>query len=76
MRTLAIAKRYAVPGSNLADFIQLETASNLLATGSAAEAERCLMSIMDMILEMTDPITLSSAVVYAACCTLLCKADI
>ena len=76
LRTLTKAKRYAVPGSNIAHFIQLETASNLLATGSAAEAERCLRSVMDVILEMTDPITLSSAVLYAACCTLLCTADI
>ena len=76
LRTLAKAKRYAVPGSSMAHFIELETASNLLATGSAAEAEQCLMSVMDVILDMTDPITRSSAVLYAACCTLLCKTDI
>ena len=76
LRTLAIAKRHAAPDSNLAHFIKLETAANLLDIDSAAETERCLLSVMHIILEMTDPITLSSAVLYAGCCKFLCKMSV
>ena len=76
LRALAKAKHYAAPGSNLAHFIQLDSASNLLDTGDIAEAERRIMSVVHAILEMTNPITSSSAVLYAGCCTLLCKSDI
>ena len=75
LRHLAIAKRFAAPGSIEAHNMQLEIASNLLETGSTAEAERCLLSVMDMILEMT-PVTLASALLYTSCCTLLARTNL
>ena len=75
LRHLAIAKRFAAPGSIGAHNIQLEIASNLLETGSTAEAERCLLSVMDAILEMT-PVTFASALLYTSCCTLLARTNL
>ena len=74
LRSLAIAQHHALPGSRWEHFLKLEIASNLLAIGHTADAERCLRSVMPQILEM--PQTRSAGLLYAECCKLLCKMNV
>jgi hypothetical protein len=71
LRSLATAQQHAVPGSRRDHFISLETAQNLVAIGDASSAERCLRRVMPSLLAL--PTTFSAGVLYASCCTLLCK---
>ena len=73
LRSLAIAQHLVVPGSRWDQVISLETAQNLLAIGQIEEAEGCLRSVMPRLLEM--PTTVSSGVLFANCCMLLCKTN-
>ena len=74
LRTLAIAQHHAAPGFKWEHFVKLEIASNLLAIRRTADAERCLQSVMPEILEI--PETRSSGLLFAECCTLLCKTNV
>ena len=71
LRSLEVAQRHAPPGSRLEPFLELEIASNLLALGRTADADRCLRKVMPHVLEM--PQTQSAGMLYAECCNLLCK---
>ena len=72
LRSLAIAQHLVVPGSCWDHMISLETAESLLAIGHIASAEGCLRSVMPRLLESQ---TRSSGVLFANCCTLLCKTN-
>ena len=74
LRMLVIAQRHAVPGFTWEHFMKLEIASNLLAIRRTSLAESCLRSVMPEILEM--PKTRSSGLLFAECCTLLCKTSV
>ena len=74
LRTLVIAQHHAAPGSRWGHFLKLEIASNLLAIRRTADADNCLQSVMPEILEM--PQTRSSGLLFAECCTLLCKTNV
>jgi hypothetical protein len=74
LRSLAIAQHHAPPGNRWQHFLELEIASNLLAIGHTADADRCLRGVMPHILEM--PQTRSAGMLYAECCKLLCKMNV
>jgi tetratricopeptide (TPR) repeat protein len=71
LRSLAIAQHLAVSGSRWELLIQIETAQSLLAIGHVDDADACLRGVMPMILEM--PRTFGNGILFASCCTLLCK---
>ena len=71
LNSLAIAQHSVEPGSRWHSMIALETAQSHLAIGQVASAESCLRSVMPKLLEL--PRTVSSGVLFANCCTLLCK---
>ena len=73
LHMLAKAKKLHAPGPIWDHYIKLESASNFLDIGSTAKAEKCLLGIVHVIPEMTEPISTSSGVLYSRCCWLLCK---
>ena len=74
LRNLALAQHHAAPGFSWEHFTKVEIASNLLALGRTSAAESCLRVVMPQILNM--PQTRSSGLLFAQCCTLLCKANV
>jgi len=71
LRSLAIAQHLAVSGSRWELLIKIETAQSLLAIGHVDDADACLRGVMPRILEM--PRTFGNGILFASCCTLLCK---
>ena len=71
LRSLAIAQHLAVSGSRWELLIKIETAQSLLAIGHVDDADASLRGVMPMILEM--PRTFGNGILFASCCTLLCK---
>ena len=73
LRSLAIAQHLVEPESRWDHFIKVETGQNLLAIGLVDDAERCLRGVMPRLLQL--PRRAPSAVLFAACCILMCKAN-
>ena len=71
LRSLAVAQHLAVSGSQWEHLIKIETAQSLLAIGHVDDAEACLRGVMPRLLEM--PRTCGNGILFASCCTLLCK---
>ena len=71
LRSLAIAQHLAVSGSRWELLIKIETAQSLLAIGHVDDADACLRGVVPMIREM--PRTFGNGILFASCCTLLCK---
>ena len=71
LRSLAIAQHLAVSGSRWELLIKIETAQSLLAIGHVDDADACLRGVMPRILEL--PRTFGNGILFASCCTLLCK---
>ena len=71
LRSLAIAQHLAVSGSRWELLIKIETAQSLLAIGHVDDADACLRGVMARTLEL--PRTFGNGILFASCCTLLCK---
>ena len=71
LRSLAIAQHLAVSGSRWELLIKIETAQSLLAIGHVDDADACLRGVVPMIREL--PRTFGNGILFASCCTLLCK---
>ena len=71
--SLEIALRHAEPNSRWEHFLKLENAQNLFFAGRTDEADRCLRSLMPILLQM--PTSAPAAALYSHVCILKCKMD-